>query len=215
MTGKTSPEDETNCGGCGYPSCRDKAIAVYNGLANPEMCIPYMREKAESLSHAVVDSTLNGIIIVDKDMIIQDFNPAANRMFNRRDIKAKGKPLSTFIDPGDYIDVWENQEMITDNCKQYPQYELITRETIYPLPKYGVVIGIITDVTEEEKTRAEIDNMRQEALDRASQVIKEQMRVAQEIAGLLGESTADTKATLLELKEIIGQREAKTNGDES
>lgn len=215
LTGKFSPEDETNCGGCGYPSCREKAIAVYQGLAQPEMCVSYMREKAESLSHAVVDSSLNGIIIVNENMKIQEFNPAANKMFNRKGIKTKGKPLSTFVDPRDYKYVWESKDMIIDKYKEYPEYELITRENIYPLEKYGVVIAIISDVTEEEKRNNEIDNMKQEALNRASQVIQKQMKVAQEIAGLLGESTAETKATLLELMEIMNKKEAKVSENKS
>lgn len=215
LIGKFTPEDETNCGGCGYPSCREKAIAVYQGLAQPEMCVSYMREKAESLSHVVVDTSINGIVIVDENMIIQEFNPTANRMFNRRGKKWKGKPLSVFVDPADYEYVWETREMIVEKYKEYPQYGLITRESIYPLEKYGVVIAIISDVTKEEKRKNELNNMKHEALDRASQVIQKQMQVAQEIAGLLGESTAETKATLLELIEIMNKKEAKASGDES
>ena len=45
--GKHEPADELNCGACGYPTCREKAIAVYQGLAEPEMCLPYMVEQLE------------------------------------------------------------------------------------------------------------------------------------------------------------------------
>jgi signal transduction histidine kinase/FixJ family two-component response regulator len=46
-TNKHSPSDELNCGACGYPTCRDKAIAVYQGLAEPEMCLPYLIDQLE------------------------------------------------------------------------------------------------------------------------------------------------------------------------
>ena len=46
MTDKTSPEDELNCGACGYSTCRDKAIAVFQHKAELEMCIPFMIAKA-------------------------------------------------------------------------------------------------------------------------------------------------------------------------
>ncbi|MFW6035401.1 MAG: [Fe-Fe] hydrogenase large subunit C-terminal domain-containing protein [Halothermotrichaceae bacterium] len=210
LTGKVNKEDETNCGGCGYASCREKAVAVYQGLAEPEMCIPYMREKAESLSHAVVDSSVNGIIIVNEDMKIQEFNPAADKMFNRNGVKSKGKPLETFINPADFCQVKKTQKMISGKYKEYPEYDLVTRENIYYLEKYGVIIGLIADVTSEEEQKAEIDNMKQEALDKAKRVIYEQMKVAQEIAGLLGESTAETKTTLLELIDIMNRKEANT-----
>ncbi|NPV81139.1 MAG: 4Fe-4S binding protein [Firmicutes bacterium] len=210
LTGKFSPEDEKNCGGCGYSTCREKAIAVYRGLAEPEMCVTHMREKAESLSNIVVDTSLNAIIVVDKDMVIQEFNQAANRMFNRKKIPPKGKHLSAFIDPTDFKKVWDEQKIMVNLRKQYEQYGLVTRQMLYPLPKYGVVIGVITDISSEEAQEQELANMRREALTRASKVIREQMRIAQEIAGLLGESTADTKATLLELIEIMERSEGKT-----
>jgi two-component system NtrC family sensor kinase len=44
---KRNPEDQLNCGACGYPTCRDKAIAVCQGLAEPEMCLPYLVEELE------------------------------------------------------------------------------------------------------------------------------------------------------------------------
>jgi iron only hydrogenase large subunit-like protein len=206
LTGKFTPEDETNCGGCGYSSCREKAEAVCLGLAELEMCIPYMKNKAQSFSNAVVESTDNGIIVVDKDLIIQEFNPAADQMFNLEERMAKGSKLEKFINAANFRKVWRTQKACTCQ-KSYKELDLITRQTIYPLAKYGVVIGIFTDVTAEEKRKSKFDSMRQEALTRASRVIREQMRIAQEIAGLLGESTSETKATLLELIEIMQEQE--------
>lgn len=50
-TNKFSSEDELNCGSCGYPTCRDKAIAVYHGLAEEAMCLPFMIDQAERVCH--------------------------------------------------------------------------------------------------------------------------------------------------------------------
>jgi len=174
-----------------------------------------MREKAESLSHAVVDSSVNGIIIVNEEMIIQEFNPAAYLMFNRKNIKAKGEHLQKFIDPADYKKVWNEKKRILDKYKKYEQYDLITRENIYPLKKYGVVIGLVTDVTAEQKRKSEINTMKMDALEKAEKVINKQMKAAQEIAGLLGESTAETKVTLLELVDIMNRKEAGADEAES
>jgi len=49
VTGKFLLEDELNCGACGYPSCREKAIAVLQGFAEAEMCLPYMVEKLQQV----------------------------------------------------------------------------------------------------------------------------------------------------------------------
>ncbi|MBF0406956.1 MAG: histidine kinase [Candidatus Riflebacteria bacterium] len=47
LFGKFSPEDELNCGACGYPTCREKARAVLNGFAEPEMCLPEIIKQLE------------------------------------------------------------------------------------------------------------------------------------------------------------------------
>jgi len=47
ITGKYSPEDELNCGACGYPTCREKAIAVYQGIAEAGMCLPYLIDQLQ------------------------------------------------------------------------------------------------------------------------------------------------------------------------
>lgn len=63
MTNKFTPEQELNCGACGYRSCREKAIAVISGIAEVDMCLPYMIEKLEAmigrlrLSHEQLETT--------------------------------------------------------------------------------------------------------------------------------------------------------------
>ena len=46
-TNKFFPEDELNCGACGYPTCRAKAAAVYAGMAEENMCLPFIIEQSE------------------------------------------------------------------------------------------------------------------------------------------------------------------------
>ncbi|KUO74065.1 MAG: Fis family transcriptional regulator [Desulfosporosinus sp. BRH_c37] len=45
-TNKIKPEDELNCGSCGYNTCQEKAVAVYQGLAEIDMCLPYLLEQS-------------------------------------------------------------------------------------------------------------------------------------------------------------------------
>ena len=61
------------------------------------------------------------------------------------------------------------------------------------------------DITKDEMKRAELDKMREETLSKANQVINNQMYVAQQIASLLGETTADTKIILLDLIKQFNQ----------
>ena len=50
-TNKYFAEDELNCGACGYPTCRAKAAAVYAGMAEEAMCLPFIIDQAERVCH--------------------------------------------------------------------------------------------------------------------------------------------------------------------
>jgi len=54
--GKFSPEDELNCGACGYDTCREHAVAIYKGLAESEMCLPHTIEKLHETIGELADS---------------------------------------------------------------------------------------------------------------------------------------------------------------
>lgn len=205
--GKFSKDDETNCGGCGYKSCREKAIAVYQGVASEKMCIPYMKGRIESLSHVIVETSHNAIIVVNQEMIIQEFNPVANRIFNRRDESPIGQPLYRYIDSELFKRAWEEKTHIVHQRVRYDQYHLVTNQTIFPIDEYGVIIGIITDVTEQEEQKVKVKKMKKMAIEKAADVVHKQMKIVQEITGLLGETTVETKAALYELTELIEEGE--------
>lgn len=75
--GKTKPEDELNCGTCGYDTCREKAKAVLQGKADLTMCLPYLKEKAESFSDNIIKNTPNAILVLDESFTVQQINAAA------------------------------------------------------------------------------------------------------------------------------------------
>ncbi len=204
--GKFTREDERNCEGCGYKSCRDKAVAVLAGLAVPEMCIPYMRVRAESLASTIVQSTPNGILVLDKDMVVRDFNPAAQKLFSRIPLKT-GLKLSDYLNTQHYELVLEGRRSLTENRVYYPEWGLMTRQIATPLQEDGLVMVIITDITKSEENRIQYQKMKEDVMVKAKEVINQQMMVAQTIAGLLGETTAATKATLMELLKHLEREE--------
>ena len=201
--GKFTPEDELDCGGCGYDTCREKAIAVYQGYAENKMCIPYMKGKLESLADIIVKSSPNAIIVVNKEMVIQKFNPKANELFNFRKEYPIGKQLERYIDPKDFIEVWEKKRCISQKRVDYDQYNVVVEKSIFPLSEYELVVGILTDVTARERQKEKVAKMKKETLEKADKVINKQMKVAQEIASLLGESTSETKVILHEVSELM------------
>ena len=201
--GKVTKDQELNCGACGYPSCREKAIAVYQGKAELYMCLPYMRQRAESLSNAIISSAPNVIMAVDENLDIREFNGAGERMFSMPRQMAIGKKVYELVDSSDFEYVLSTHRPIINKKVEYPEYGVVTAQTIVYVEDQEFIIAIFRDITREERQAKQIYKMRMDTVDMAQEVIDKQMRVAQEIASLLGETTAETKVTLTELKDLI------------
>ncbi|EOD01396.1 [Fe-Fe] hydrogenase large subunit C-terminal domain-containing protein [Caldisalinibacter kiritimatiensis] len=200
--GKYEKADELNCGACGYNTCREKAQAVYEGMAEMEMCLPYMRSKAESLNNIIVENSPNAIILVDDEMRVKEFNPTAERIFNIKAENIMDKPISILIDDSKFSEVKESKKSILKQKVSYPAYGVVLMQNIVYLKKQNVILAIMVDITAEETNRKELMRVRENTLDAAQSVIEKQMRVAQEIASLLGETTAETKMILTKLKQL-------------
>jgi PAS domain S-box-containing protein len=207
---KYLPEDELNCGSCGYPTCREKAIATLRGMAEATMCIPYMRSRAESLNNVVMDATPNGILVVDDDLRIQDISPSAGRLFCCNRLAVRGRALAEIIPPvQDFVNVSRTGASVFNKlihvaaATDRGQPALTLEVTIVPVRGQHLMVAILRDVTEREQQRKDSERIRAEALARSQEVISKQMRVAHEIAGLLGETTAETKVLLTQLARLM------------
>ena len=197
-TDKLSPSDELNCGACGYDSCREKAVAVFRGLAEVEMCIPYMRARAESMSNLIISTTPNGIVVVDHDLAIVSVNPAFEKIFGVKADDCLGKDIGMLMDPAPFGQVFDTREPVrTDEA--HLGGSLITSQLLFYVSVRDVVVALVNDMTSDYNRGRAIQKARDETLEKAGRVIDRQMRVAQEIAGLLGETTAETKLLLTQL----------------
>ncbi|RHV64852.1 4Fe-4S dicluster domain-containing protein [Clostridium sp. OM02-18AC] len=198
-TGKIRPDDELNCGACGYPTCREKAIAVYQKKAELDMCIPFMYEKSKSFANLVMETSPNVVIIVDADMKIMEYSAVGEKYFGKTRAEALQMYLYEFIDPSDFQWVFDTHQNIHGKKVHYPEFKLDTLQNIVYIPEQNVVLATFIDITkEEEQARLEYER-KLDTIDLAQKVIHKQMMVAQEIAGLLGETTAETKTTLTKL----------------
>jgi PAS domain S-box-containing protein len=200
--GKFSPKDELNCGVCGYNTCREKAQAVLDGMAEINMCIHYIRNKAESIANIVFETSPNAIFTLDEDFLIKDFNPASEKMFNIKYQDIIGKPICLIMDDSDFYKVKETKKNIIGRRIFFENQDLIVLENIIYLQKQCLFLAIINDITLEEKSKGELARVKEQTIDAAQKVIEKQMRVAQEIASLLGETTAETKVILTKLKAL-------------
>lgn len=200
---KFSTADELNCGACGYSTCREKAQAVYEGMAETSMCLPYMKNKAERLSNHIFESSPNAILIIDGKLNIVEFNHVCEKLFNVKADEVINKPVSTIIDDDIFVNVKAYQKDIISNKVYYPKYNVTLLQNIIYIKDEDAMLVIMTDITSEEKNKKELIKLRENTLNAAQDVIDKQMRVAQEIAGLLGETTAETKIVLTKLKALV------------
>lgn len=203
-TGKNNKDEELNCGACGYPSCREKAIAVFQGKAEQEMCLPYAYETANSMSNVVMETTPNMILIVDDQLKIMEMNKKAEEVFGvDRETAIKTMYVFELLDASDFESVLNRHTPIYRKKIYLDAYQMTVLETIVYVASLDAALAIFQDVTADEKEMQKQMETKMEVVDIAQEVIEKQMMVAQEIAGLLGETTAETKAILTKLRGLV------------
>jgi PAS domain S-box-containing protein len=158
--------------------------------------------KAESRASLICNLTPNAIFVVDHNLRIIEVNPAAEEKFFCRQDQVVGADLELLLDPIYFEQALQTKELVTGEVA-YPAYGIVTWQAIFYVETEGVLIGIFVDITKEHEQREKLALMKGETLTKAQEVIDKQMRVAQEIAGLLGETTAETKVLLTKLIKMI------------
>lgn len=201
--GKFTKEQELNCGACGYDTCRDKCIAVYNNKADLRMCLPYMREGAESISNVIIHSTPNAIFALNQELLIQQVNMSARKLFKLECSELQNRHVFDILNCPEIYVVSNTKKDILDQKYYYRDYGVIVEQSILYIKENQMIIVVMRDVTKYEKQQQQLHNVRCETVEIAQKVIDKQMRVAQEIASLLGETTAETKVALTKLKKSI------------
>ena len=202
--GKTSPEQELNCGSCGYSTCREKAIAVYQGKADLSMCLPFLKEKAETFSGYVINNTPNAIFVLDENLCVQQINKAGCSLFNlKTPSDILGSPIVRLLNPADYLGVMTSGVPVKEKKHYLAEYKKYVAETIVYDHEYHIVFSIMRDITSEEERQSERSELCNKTVAITNDVIEKQMRVVQEIASLLGETTAETKIALTQLKDAL------------
>ena len=203
--GKFKPSDELNCGTCGYNSCREKAIAIIQGKAEISMCLPFLKDKAESFSDTIVNNTPNGLIVLNEDLEVQQINNAARKIMNIRAASdVLGEPVIRILDPTVFAQVKSSGRSVRNRRTYLAEYKKYVEQTIVYDADSRMLIGIMRDITDDEADREKKARINKHTVEVADSVVEKQMRIVQEIASLLGETAAETKIALTKLKESIG-----------
>ena len=202
--GKFKPSDELNCGSCGYNTCREKAAAVIEGKAEISMCLPFLKDKAESFSDCIVNNTPNGLIVLNENLEVQQINDAARKIMNIRSASdILGDQVIRILDPGVFVQVLNTKRSVRDERIYLAEYKKYVEQTVVYDSTYNLLVCIMRDVTDEETEREKKENISRQTVEIADKVVEKQMRIVQEIASLLGETAAETKIALTKLKESI------------
>lgn len=201
--GKYTKEDELNCGACGYYSCREKAKAVVSGMAEKEMCLPYMKSLAEKFTSILMEYNPTGMIVLDKELNVVDLNKALVNIIGKTKEELIGKNIATLTDPKPYKDVLNASKQVSET--QGMINDRMIKRIIFEVPDQEIIIGFLIDVTDVEHQKKALQEMKSQTINRAQKVVEKQMFVAQEIASLLGETTAETKVLLGQLIKILQQ----------
>ena len=212
--GKHTPEDELNCGGCGYSTCRDMAKALISGDAEPSMCISYMRKIAMRKAAAMLRCMPSAIVMVDKELNIVEANDAFMKMFcgDMYDIFASrkeglsGASLDRIISFSDIF----SQLLKSGGDIHKSHYQV--KNKWYDISAFTIEDGEIVGAVITDVTKAEID--REKIAAKAREVITKNITKVQEIACLLGEHMVETEVLLNSIAEDYSNDNSDDDGEE-
>lgn len=208
--GKHTIDDELNCGGCGYSSCRELAVALLDGVAEPSMCVSYMRKIAMRKAAAMLRCMPAAIVMVDNNMNILEANDNFMRMFTgdmyeifkARPDGLTGAAIDRIVE---FADIFRT---ILKTGKGLHKEHYAVGDKLYDINAFTIepneIVGaIITDVTQSETNREKIS-------EKAKEVISKNISIVQEIACLLGEHMVETETLL---NSIANDYDDKTDED--
>lgn len=211
--GKTSKADELNCGGCGYNTCREMAVAYLSGMAEAEMCVTKMRKEAQSKVDVLLRTIPNAVVIVNKDLSIADCNLNFLRIFGDMDEAmlddsmlslVSGLPLERFVPFYQKFD----DEFYAPKRNQYRLHykDKFLRVTFF-LVEAGRLLGaMFEDITSPTVRRETV-------VKKAEDVIEKSLATVQQIASLLGENAAETEIMLNSLIDAFSVHDEGGQGD--
>lgn len=204
--GKYTKEDELNCGACGYDTCREKAVAVIQGKAEVSMCIPYMREKQEDYANIIINAMPGLLVTVDYDLNIVQLNKAANDLFDiTRKKHLLGKQVDEIMDDYAMVNMIAFEREIVQDCIYLEEQKCYIERVLTNDRKNKLILCIMKDVTKEKEWEKKQKRAKINAVQMADKLAEEQLRIVHEIASLLGETAADTKVAVEDLKQTILQ----------
>jgi hypothetical protein len=208
--GKYRSEDELNCGGCGYETCRTFAEALLTQKAEPDMCLSYLRKRAQKKANALLRCMPSGVVIADENLRIIECNENFAHTAGSDTLLGyearpglEGADLRKIL-PFAHLFDQVNASGHEYHCDSMRSEDRLLNITIFPIEVGKTVGAVILDVTQTEQRRELIAN-------KAKEVIEKNMATVQDIACKLGEHMADTEILLRSIAEDYSDTSAGTS----
>ena len=192
-TGKFNKELRLDCGACGYLNCRENAIAMIRGMAEPEMCLPYMRRLAEKRTDKIIESSPNGIVILDENLSILSMNSSFKNFFSCTD-SISGRQISYLCEDKDYREVAAGKSKKKESVIKCYGREF--QQLTYFLPEDNQYVGIYVDISAVRMNEVKLEAIRTKTLDQVQKLLNHQVEMAQQMTKFLGESTAKSESLM-------------------
>ena len=211
MLGKYRKEDELNCGGCGYDSCRQLALALHRGTAEKQMCVSYMRQLAQKKNNALARALPYGLVIANADLKILECNERfvtqiGDSLQNAYEASngLKGADLTRIIPvPNLFKNVLKTGDEILRKTVRID--ERIFSISIFNVEPHTLIGALILDVTDKEERRLKL-------IEKSRTVIQNTTETVQKIAYMLGQNSAQSELILNSAIEMFASEE--TDGGE-
>lgn len=201
-TGKAQEELQLNCGACGFGSCREMAKAVLDDAAEKTMCMPFMRRMAESRRDMIIETSPNGIVILNNKMNITSINPAFGEFFLCSD-SIVGRKISYLMDDIGFEKISSGSTMKYESVMEFNGHQF--HQVVYKLEDDNQYVGIFSDISNIKLNENILESLRIRTVEKAKELLNHQLEMAEKIALFLGESTARSEELL---EKLIG------NGDD-
>ena len=143
-------------------------------------------------------------MVLNSKFEIQLINKALCRFLKiKRPSDVIKRNVSLIIDPTPYEEILKGGKTVYSRKTFLAEYQKFVEETIIYDSEYKIIMSIMRDITAQEKELEQRELMAKRTVEITDKVIDRQMVAVQEIASLLGETTAETKLALSKLREIL------------
>ena len=167
------------------------------------MCLPELIKRANSFSDRLVKTFHEGLIVVDSDLKIKLINRYMADLVGVKKISdVIGKDVSFILDPAYFIKTFEDKKNFHQVILM-GEYNTYIDLSIFYDEDSNVLIGAYKNVTKEIIEEKEQQEKINKTIQLADEILLKNMKSVQEIASLLGETTASTKVALKNITETI------------